>query len=272
MVGSGNFIRSRPAALLASAADELETLSLRSPPRRTASLLTADNNMHTSASGANLPSSRSRGFLGDGLCLTDVNPAVRPKSGWRSSWTRSNAGDSDGDQDVPDDASLIADLNFLVGTEDGDPTERSFDSSFTDDQLPSHLRRQLQSYTEDQLRNGVVLHDHSPDATPKQHFRRIRKTNRDNGNRETVYEITTEIIETIETVTTVEQTHTSSRSRTPTHEASISPLSPIDMTAPLPPSKSGMLRRDVTSSKSVPRLAPSSTVERDQVRRGRRMV
>uniref|UniRef100_V5F384 Lipase n=1 Tax=Kalmanozyma brasiliensis (strain GHG001) TaxID=1365824 RepID=V5F384_KALBG len=39
MVGSGNFIRSRPAALLASAAEGLETLSLMSPPRRTASLL-----------------------------------------------------------------------------------------------------------------------------------------------------------------------------------------------------------------------------------------
>ncbi|SPO20012.1 uncharacterized protein UTRI_00404_B [Ustilago trichophora] len=240
MVGSGNFVRARPAALLASAAEQLETLSIRSPPRRSASLLTSDHTMHPSASGMNLPSSRSRGFLGDGLCLTDINPATPHRDAWRSNWPPSTSAESDLESDATENASIIADLNFLVGTEDGDT---SFDSSLTDDQLPPHLRRQLQEYTDDQLRDGVVLREESPNTTPKQHFRRVRKTNRANGNRETIYEITTEIIETVETVTTVEETR-------PASKAAISALTPLGGTGPLAGANSGMLLRDVTSSRS----------------------
>ncbi|KAJ1602836.1 hypothetical protein NDA14_001353 [Ustilago hordei] len=245
MVGSGNFVRTRPDALLASTAEELETLSLRSPPRGTASLLSSDLYMHSSQSGASFPSSRSRGFLGDGLCLTDVNPATSHRNVWQSNRAHPNADDSGVEADVADDASLIADLNFLVGADDGDA---SIDSNLTDEQLPAHLRQQLQAYTDDQLRDGVVLQDES-DETPKQHFRRIRKTNRANDNRETVYEITTEILETVETVTTVEETHATRGGDIHHVDASaLEALSPLHGTAALP--SPGSFRCDVTSSKS----------------------
>lgn len=241
MVGSGNFIRASPAALLASAAEAVETLSLRSPPRRTMSLLSSEHNMHPSTSGATLPSSRSRGFLGDGLCLTDVDAAKPHQNALRTSWGSAHAPESAHEQDVPDDASLIADLSFLVGAGDDDT---SFGYNFTDDQLPSHLRRQLQGYTDDQLRNGVVLTDESRTAAPKQHLKRIRKTNRPNGNKETVYEITTEVIETIETVTTVEERIGS------VDLSAVSPAPPQIGAGDLHRPGSNILRRDVTSSKS----------------------
>ncbi len=63
MVGSGYFIRSRPAALLASAAEGFETLSIRSPPRRTASLHQAHHSLPASASGANFPRLDQEAFL-----------------------------------------------------------------------------------------------------------------------------------------------------------------------------------------------------------------
>ncbi|SNX81664.1 uncharacterized protein MEPE_00369 [Melanopsichium pennsylvanicum] len=245
MVGSGNFVRSRPAALLVSAAEELETLSLRSPPCRNSSLLTPDYDMQPSASS--IPSSRSRGFLGDGLCLTDISPATAHRTTGKSSWTPPISAESDIESDVPGDASLIADLNFLFATGDD---ENSLDSSLTDDQLPSHLRRRLQAYTDNQLRAGIVLRDESPETTPKQRFRRIKKTNRANGNRETIYEITTEIIETVETVTTVEEPRPSQMAVGRRNVPTISPLSARHGSAALPSSRPGVLRRDVTSSKS----------------------
>ncbi|GAC73579.1 hypothetical protein PANT_9c00195 [Moesziomyces antarcticus T-34] len=242
MVGSGNFKRAQPAALLPSpAADDFESLSLQSPPRRTASLLTPNHHLAPSTSSTNLPTSRSRGYLGDGLCLTDIGPAV-PHRNWGSGWSQSPQDQAD---NMKDDASLIEDLNFLVGTDGG---EESPESSITDDQLPDDLRSKLQAYSDDQLRNGVVLRDGQRDM-PKQLLRRIRKTDSVTGNRETVYEITTEIIETVETITTVE------------HVGSDPPLAygstgaPLDSSAAhvhdqaLSSHPAGTLRRDVTSSK-----------------------
>ncbi|CDU23960.1 uncharacterized protein SPSC_02589 [Sporisorium scitamineum] len=248
MVGSGNFVRATPARLLASAAEGLETLSLRSPPPRTASLLdTTDHRLLPSKSNAGLPSSKSRGFLGDGLCLTDINPSPSHASVWGSNWATSINGDANVEADGEDNASLMADLNFLVGADDGDA---SSDSNLTDEQLPPYLRRQLRAYSDDQLRDGVVLRDESEDASPQQHFRRIRKTNRTNGNRETIYELTTEIIETVETVTTVEETRSPPASDKPTNQISRYQLSQALDTAASPHPGQSMLQRDVTSSKS----------------------
>ncbi|SJX60388.1 uncharacterized protein SRS1_11702 [Sporisorium reilianum f. sp. reilianum] len=248
MVGSGNFIRASPSRLLASAADGLETLSLRSPPPRTASLFdtTDHHHLHPSKSNAGLPPSKSRGFLGDGLCLTDIHPSPSHANAWGSSWA-SNTGDTNIEADTVDNASLMADLNFLVGADDGDS---SIDSNLTDEQLPPHLRRQLQVYTDDQLRDGIVLRDESAHANPQQHFRRIRKTNRANGNRETIYEITTEIIETVETVTTVEETRLPSPSDKSTNQLSKYHVSETREAAALPNQGHGTLQRDVTSTKS----------------------
>lgn len=245
MVGSGNFIRAQPSALLAAASERLETMSLRSPPPRSASLLNpTDDRWHANSNGTNLSSSKSRGFLGDGLCLTDVNHSPS----WDHKHVPANMADLAMQARVAaDDASLMADLDFLVGADDDDD---SLDASLTDEQLPPHLRRQLQVYTDDQLRDGIVLRDEFQGENSKKHFRRIRKTNRANGNRETIYEITTEIVETIETVTTIEERATLLRpDATPDQEfthrsALVRPASATPMASP------GMLHRQVTSSKS----------------------
>ncbi|TKY90577.1 hypothetical protein EX895_000575 [Sporisorium graminicola] len=249
MVGSGNFIRASPSKLLASAAEGLETLSVRSPPPRAASLLdTTGHFLHPSKSNTGLPSSKSRGFLGDGLCLTDVNPSTSHASTWSPSWAAPNVVEANAEADNVDNASLMADLNFLVGADDGDSSN---DSNLTDNQLSPNLRQQLQVYTDDQLRDGVVLRDESADATPQQHFRRIRKTNRQNGKRETIYEITTEIIETVETVTTVEQTRSALLlPDKPTTLLSSFNKSQTQGTAAPSHQDHSMLQRDVTSTMS----------------------
>lgn len=247
MVGSGNFVRARPSALLASAAEELDSLSLRSPPRRGTSLLAPEHHRQSAATDGDLASSRSRASFGDGLCLTDINTASTHQDALDEDGASLNVDDYHLERDVPDDSSLIADLNFLVGSDDGDV---SADSNLTNDQLSPRLRRQLEAYTDDQLRNGVLLPNNLCDPTPKQNLKRIRKTNRANGNRETIYEITTEVIETLETVTTVEETRPSPRSISPPSAVSRSTPSHLNQAA-APPSKSpSTLRRDITNSKS----------------------
>ncbi|GAC95547.1 lipase [Pseudozyma hubeiensis SY62] len=248
MVGSGNFVRARPAALLASAAEGLESMSLRSPPRRTASLLTAaDDDRREMTGGNSLPSSRSRGFLGDGLCLTDVVP---PPS-WHGTQMSSNAADCDSEAGGDAD-SLMADLDFLVGAGDEDVVS---DTSLTDDQLPPQLRRQLEVFTDNELRDGIRLRDTSKVGAPEQHFRRVRKTNRANGKRETIYEITTEVIETIETET-IETTTMYGQARSSLREGghltrASNPQGTSDCsTTPESTPNSDMLQRHVSSSRN----------------------
>ena len=253
IVGSGNFIKSRNLPEQQLLPSNIPTRTSSSHPSQSPTLRHLEPAALLSGRDSNerytsLPSRRSRSTFGDALCLTDIGLGYNTP-GWSSSigpssptetWDRSNS------QGIPDNRSILADLDFLVGAEeDGDPVDDTVATVKRDD-LPKELRRRLGQFDESELRDGVMVVEpgNAKDANPKEIRRFVRRLP-GRGKHETVYEITTETIETTETITTVqEQAH---RRKAHTRTSS------RDGTLRIPKRRGGgstITERDITSTRS----------------------
>ncbi|KAN0063039.1 hypothetical protein ACQY0O_004202 [Thecaphora frezii] len=149
-----------------------------------------------------VPSSRTRPHLGDGLCLTDIGHTYGDH-GWTPSGlpSPSVAHVTRPSSACDDDASIMADLDFLVGTDEDLDSMASSVSSIAAEDLPADLRNRLGRFADEELQAGVLVD--GPSGTDR--VRRYVRKRPGPGRNETVYEITTETIETTETITTTEE-------------------------------------------------------------------
>lgn len=111
---------------------------------------------------------------------------------------------------LDDDASILADLDYLVGAgEEGDAEEGPDNGSLVvstsvhGDELPDDMRELISRTGDEDLEHGVVI-DQKHQPGPRE-IKRIVKKRPGRGIHETVFEITTETIETVETTTTVQR-------------------------------------------------------------------
>ncbi|PWZ02674.1 hypothetical protein BCV70DRAFT_4330 [Testicularia cyperi] len=255
IVGSGNFVRNGQPAMLPSSEPDFEALSLQSPRSRMHSFGSPSKSaVHLPSSGSTLlPNSKSRAHLGDGLCLTDIDPSMSYRASARSGWSTPGPSAYGSDPAMPDDASLMADLNFLVGA-DNDDLDEELDGRLSRDlpadQLPNALRQQLEGFSEQELHDGVVVQAGSQEQPHV--VRRTVRTVPGRGNREVVYEITTEVTETIETVTTMEEQRRSKGKRKPARQLIQAPSNALALDLPSRARSTGkdVIHRDVTKARS----------------------